>query len=510
MLEIVKTASFAGMDAIDVTCEVDSARGLPAFHVVGLGDAAVKEAGDRVRAAVINGGYEYPRGRVTVNLYPAWIRKKGSHFDFPIAMGILAVTGAVRQGKLNGKAFIGELSLEGRLIPVRGMLPMLRGLGEEIREVYVPEGNAREAALCLRGTDKNVIAVRMLKQAVNWVNSNGAPPYVISGELRGSESSLDYSDVKGLWAAKDAIVTAVSGGHGLLMIGPPGSGKTMLAERIPTILPHMSPEEQLETSMVYSIKGGLRGRVPLVTQRPFIRATPGMTGVNILGGGSEPLPGEISLAHNGVFFMDEFLEFDRRKIEALRKPLEEKKIVMIRRGMNYTYPADVIFIAASNPCKCGYFGDPEKACRCTPYELDLYRSRLSGPLADRIDMSVTIQRVNFESLEGVTSDDSKIMKEKVMKAMDMQERRFRGTDIRKNSMMTEKQVREFCPLGREEKSFLEKIYRRYSLSPRRYYKLLKIARTACDVQGRKDIDIAGLNTAAAYTEFLNAYGKYGE
>ena len=294
------------------------------------------------------------------------------------------------------------------------------------------------------------------------------------------------------------------------MIGPPGSGKTMLAERIPTILPPMSPEEQLETSMIYSVKGGLEGKAPLIMTRPFIRATPGMTGVTILGGGNEPLPGEMSLAHNGVFFMDEFLEFDRQKIEALRKPLEEKEIVMIRRGMKYSYPADVIFIAASNPCKCGYFGDPEKACRCAPYELEAYRSKLSGPLADRIDMAVTIQRVPYESLSGALSDDSKIMKEKVMKALDMQETRFRGTDIKRNALMSEKQVREFCPIGMEERVFLEKIYRKYSLSPRRYYKLLKIARTASDVLGKKDIDIASLNTAAGYTEYLNTYGKYGE
>ncbi len=510
MLEIVKTASFIGMEAIEVTCEVDSARGLPAFHVVGLGDTAVKEAGDRVRAAVINGGYDYPKGRVTVNLYPAWIRKKGSHFDLPIAMGILAITGAVRNEKLNGKAFIGELSLEGKLIPVRGILPMLKGLGDDIREVYVPEKNGEEAALCLRGTDKKVVAAAMLKDVVNSLNSASRSYYSLSDNNYMRSTGMDYSDVKGLWTAKDAIVTAVAGGHGLLMIGPPGSGKTMLAERIPTILPPLSPEEQLETSMIYSIRGGLDGSTPLIMERPFVRVTPGMTGVNILGGGNEPLPGEMSMAHNGVFFMDEFLEFDRRKIEALRKPLEEKRILMIRRGMSYSYPADVIFIAASNPCKCGYFGDPEKECRCTPYELEAYRSKLSGPLADRIDMSVSIQRVRFESLSEAASDDSKSMKEKVLRAIDMQEDRFRGTDIKRNAMMNEKQVREFCAINREERAFLEKIYRRYSLSPRRYYKLLKIARTAADVRGIREIDITSLNTAVSYTEFLNTYGKFGE
>ncbi len=510
MLEIVKTASFIGMEAIEVTCEVDSQRGLPAFHVVGLGDAAVKEAGDRVRAAVVNGGYDYPKGRVTVNLYPAWIRKKGSHFDLPIAMGILAVTGAIGKGKLKGKAFMGELSLEGKLIPVRGILPMLRGLSEDVREVFVPKGNAEEAALCLRGTGKEVVSAEDLKEVVASVNSREPCYYRYSGDRDSPEYLLDYSDVKGLWAAKDAIVTAVSGGHGLIMIGPPGSGKTMLAERIPTILPPMSPDEQLETSMIYSIRGGLKDGTPLIRERPFVRITPAMTGVNILGGGGEPLPGEISMAHNGVFFMDEFLEFDRNKIEALRKPLEEKSIVMIRRGMKYVYPADVIFIAASNPCKCGYFGDSEKECRCTPYELEAYRSKLSGPLADRIDMAVSIQRVHYDDLSEAQSDDSRAMKEKVMRALDAQERRFRGTGIKRNALMNENQVREFCPIGREERAFLEKIYRKFSLSPRRYYKLLKIARTASDVAGKKDIDIASLNTAAGYTEYLNSYGKYGD
>lgn len=508
MLAVTGTAALSGIEGKYIKVEVDSSRGLPSFNITGFGDVAVKEAADRVKSALVNSGFDYPRGRITVNLSPAWIHKKGSSYDLAMAVGIMLVQGIIPANSAEGSVFIGELTLNGDIIGVKGVLPMISGVLKSSDKIYLAEENYREGYLAARGFSVEVAAVKNLRELAEILRGEKhhaqAGDFVIegTGDVPSENSNMDFLDVKGNWAAKEAITIAVAGGHDLLMLGPPGTGKTMMARRIPTILPVMSPEEQLETSMVYSALGRLCSEKPIISERPFRQLSKRDTPASILGGGNEPLPGEISLAHNGVLFVDEFLEFSRDKIELLRKPMEEHHVTMIRRSHAYTFPSDFILIAAANPCRCGYLGDSEYQCTCTQTEVDRYRQRLSGPMSERIDMCIEVTRVNYKALTGGVSASSAEMRHKVVEARRIQEKRFEGLGFKVNSLMEEKDINEFCVLDKKSKDFLKKAYEKYKLSPRRYYKLLKLARTIADVQGGDNIEVCHLAAAIGYIRLL--------
>ncbi len=525
MLAKIWSAHVEGIEGISVNVEVDLCRGLPNFQVVGLGDAAVKEACQRVKSAIINSGFPFPNQKIVVNLVPAYLHKRGSQFDLAIAIGILAASGIIKKENVLNSGFIGELGLDGSILHVKGALPMAKAFGKtgrnhnkldskaekesEMPRLFLPAGNLWEGELAREAYPIHVEAVGSLRRVVECLNSWDKGKEWSNSKNKDLQSkpwkrtryeAMDFADVKGQWAAKEAIALAVCGNHSMMMMGPPGSGKTMLARRIPTILPDMDPWERLETAIVYSAAGACDDvDLEQLTGRPFRMVNSSITKAGLLGGGNVPYPGEISLAHNGILFIDEFLELEKARIEALREPMENREINMTRRGRLYTFPASFLLITAANPCKCGYFGDRHHICTCTQTQIERYRSRLSGPIADRIDLFINEEPVLFDTLREDALGTSALMRENVMKGRQRQKERFEGCPISFNGQMDERQIEEYCRLGTEEERFLGQIYETCKLSTRRYFKLLRLARTIADMAGSNRITMEHLGGALGYT-----------